>query len=133
MPTLTVYKTITYTDPDSDTPYTITSTKVIECDSAQRLRFTLSTGANTQLLANNSSGLTTANPQYVAIKNVGSGSAYIMFSNPTAGSIEHEIPAGAIHDFFGEDIVSDSYGGSDETISTVHAKGNTELEVDVFM
>jgi|JI10StandDraft_1071094.scaffolds.fasta_scaffold624162_2 hypothetical protein len=129
MPVLTVYKTVTYTDPDSDTPFTMTATKELNCETGQRARFTLSSGANTQIYANNTNGLTTANPLYVAIKNVGAGSAYIHL-NDGANPFQHEIPAGAIFDFFGEDI----YGNvGPDTLESIYAKGNTELEVDVFM
>lgn len=129
MPTLTVYKTITYTDPDSDTPYTVTATKVLNCEAGQRTRFTLSSSASTQILTNGYLGLTVANPLYTAIKNVGAGSAYILFDDGT-NTFLHEIPTGAIFDFFGEDIWG---SGTADTFNAVHAKGNTELEVDVFM
>lgn len=129
MPVLTIYKTVTYTDPDSETPYTTTATKTLNCESAQRTRFTLSSSASTQIIANGYPGLTAANPLYTAIKNVGSGSAYILFDDGT-NTFLHEIPAGAIFDFFGEDIWG---SGATDTFNSVYAKGNTELEVDVFM
>lgn len=129
MPVLTIYKTVTHTDPDSETPYTMTATKVLNCETGQRSRYTLSSAANTLVLTNGAPGLTTANPLYTAIKNVGAGSAYIVFTD-SSNAFEHEIPAGAIFDFFGEDI----WGfGTATTFQTIHAKGNTELEVDVFM
>jgi len=129
MPVLTIYKTVTYADPDSLTPYTMTATKTLNVETAQRTRYTLSSGSNTQILSNGYPGLTTANPLYTAIKNVGSGSAYILFDDGTS-VFSHEIPAGAIFDFYGEDIWGT--GGGD-TFNAIHAKGNTELEVDVFM
>lgn len=133
MPTLTIYKTVTHTDTDSGTPYTMTATKVLDCVTAHRTRFTLTSGANTKVWENDRPGLITANPLYTAIKNVGSGSAYLSFDDSTAVPFLHEIPAGAIHDFFGEAILgSDAYGNV-ETLATIYAKGNTELEVDVFM
>jgi len=129
MPVLTIYKTVTYTDPDSDSPYTTTATKTLNCESAQRTRFTLSSSSNTQILSNGSPGLTVANPLYTAIKNVGAASAYILF-NDGANTFLHEIPAGAMFDFFGEDIWG---SGTADTFDSIYAKGNTELEVDVFM
>lgn len=133
MPVLTIYKTVTHTDPDSDTPYTMTATKVLDCVTAHRTRFTLSSGANTKIWENDRPGLITANPLYSVIKNVGSGSAYISCDDTSTVPFLHEIPAGAIFDFFGESILgTDAYGNAD-TLYTIYAKGNTELEVDVFM
>lgn len=129
MPELTVIKTITYTDPDSETPYSITATKILNCETGQRSRYTLSPSSNTQIVVNGQPGLTTANPLYIAIKNIGDNSAYIHIddgSNP----FQHEIAAGAIFDFFGEVI----YGNvGPDTFNSIYAKGDTELEVDVFM
>ncbi len=133
MPTLTIYKTVTHTDADSGTPYTMTAKKVLDCVTAHRTRFTLSTGANTKIWENDRPGLVTANPLYTAIKNVGAASAYLSFDDTATVPFLHEIPAGAILDFFGEIILgTDAYGVAD-SLSTIYAKGNTELEVDVFM
>ena len=129
MPELTIYKTVTYTDPDSDTPYTMTARKVLNCETGQRSRYTLSNSSNTQIYANATAGLTTANPLYVAIKNVGAGSAYVLFNDGTS-YFSHEIPTGAILDFFGEHIWGDT---GTLTLVNIYARGSTELEIDVFM
>ena len=129
MPELTIYKTVTYTDPDSGTPYTLSATKKLNCETGQRARYTLSSAASTQIFQNDVDGLTTANPLYTSIKNVGAGSAYIWIDDATNAFL-HEIPTGAIFDFFGEDIWGSAASG---VLQTIYAKGNTELEVDVFM
>lgn len=129
MPTLNIYKTVTHTDAESGTSYTMTANKELNCETGQRARYTLSSAASTQIFQNNVDGLTTANPLYTAIKNVGSGSAYIWIDDATNAFL-HEIPAGAIFDFFGEDIWGNAASG---VLETIYAKGNTELEVDVFM
>lgn len=129
MPNLTITKTISFTDPDSGSVYPISSTKVLVCDEAHRTRFTLSTAANTRLFTNSAPGLITADPQYIAIKNVGAASAYINI-NTLGNDISHEIATDAIFEIFGEDM----YGASGTGVLTfIEAKGNTEVEIDVFM
>jgi hypothetical protein len=131
MPNLTIYKTLTYTDPDSDTSYTMTATKVLSAEIAQRFRLSLSTAANTEIYQNNVPGLSPAKLLYMNIKNVGAGSAYILMDD-TSNTVIHEIAAGASFDLFGEDIYFSSYLGTVEIISQIFAKGNTEIEVDIF-
>lgn len=129
MPELIANLTVSYTDPESGSVYEMTARKVMNCETAQRTRFTLSSASNTQIVSNGTAGLTTANPQYINIENVGDQSAYILI-NDGANPFEHEIAAGAKLDLFGEII----YGsGAETTFQGIYAKGDTELEVDVFM
>lgn len=132
MPDLTIFKTVTYPDPVSGSPYTMTARVVIVCEDAQRTKYHLSTGSNTKIWENNRPGLTTANPQYTNIKNIGENSAYLFFDD-TTNVFLHELKAGADFDFFGEHVLGDDAYTSNEELSQVYAKGDTQLEVDVFM
>lgn len=129
MPELTINLTVVYTDPESGNSYEITARKVLNCETAQRTNFVLSASSNTQIISNGAPGLTTANPQYINIENVGDNSAYILI-NDTAFPFMHEIAAGAKLDLFGEDIWGT---GSETTFQSIYARGDTQLEVDVFM
>lgn len=132
MPTLTVTKTVTYNDPDSATPYTMTATIQLDCETAHRTCFDLSASASTKIWENNRPGLVTANPQFTAIKNVGDNSAYLLFDD-TASTFIHELPAGAILEFFGETLLSSDAYANPGALSQIYASGDTKLEVDHFM
>lgn len=132
MPTLTIIKTVTYLDPETETPYTLTATKALICDTAHRTNHVLSASTSTKIWENDRAGLVTANPQYTAIKNVGDNSAYVSFNGGTV-PFAFEVAAGAILDFFGENLLdTDTYNNID-ALDSIYASGDTTLEVDVYM
>lgn len=133
MPDLTIFKTVTHNDPVSGAPYTMTARVVLVVNDAQRRRFTLSASSNTEIWENDRAGVVTANVQYTNIKNIGDNSAYLLFDDATTVPFIHELKAGADLDFFGEVVLgTDAYGNND-ALASIYAKGDTELEVDVFM
>lgn len=133
MPTLTIRKTVTYTDPDSDLPYTITGSVKIDCSVAQRFRCALSPSTNTEIFEFGRQTLGTGKIAYICIKNLGADSAYIGFDDNQGDVSAFELAAGADFDLFGKDIYNDYPGGTVSRIYSIYAKGNTDLEVDIFL
>lgn len=132
MSTLTITRTVTYTDPDSSTPYTLTATKTLDVSVSYRKRYELSPSTSTKITAHTLPPFATSKLAYIYIFNSGSNSAYIAIHDGTNDPTQHEIPAGADLDLFGKDIWGAVISSSDELLS-IYAKGDTSIEVDLFM
>lgn len=133
MATLTVTKTISYTDPDSGATYNVTATKTAEASHARRDRLEIEAiGSATEIVGNDVKPYNTGRFVYCCIENIGNSSAYIAFYDGTNNPPCFEVPAGTIHDFWGEDIWGADTGSTQRALVSIYANGSTSLEIDVF-
>lgn len=133
MSTFTVTKAIAFTDPDSDTVYDMQASIELDATVCYRDAYTLSASTSMLIFQNGEQPFSTGKVVYVFIHNTGDNSAYIAFQDDGAnGATQHEIPAGSVYDFFGQDIWGNVIA-SPEQLSLIYAKGDTTIEVDIFM
>lgn len=132
MPSVTVQKSIAYSDATTSTPYDLGGTVTIPCSVPYRDYHSLSPSSSTLLIQNGEAPIATGDIKYMLIYNTGANSAYIAIQPVSGSAIFHEIPTGTVFDFFGQRIM-DTGNAPGGLIDTIFAKGNTTIEVDIFM
>ncbi len=133
MPELEITKTVQYTDPDTLRPYDLTATIKLQATLCYRDNYVLDATTAKRIIITGTEALFSGDVKYAFIKNVGDNSAYIGIHAGGAAYSIIEIPPGCDHDFFGKNI-SNSISSPDPTMfDKVEAKGNTTIEVDVFV